>query len=198
MCKAVTVRPRHGVEIADVLCAGVQKRVQIVLGGGLAFFEHRPDAARREIWARQIKRADKELTADCVVCERHFEEQYVEKTYRHVVGGKAVEILRDRPHPKEEAIPTVFPDAPKYFTRKARTKRKERNLREQKAPPSKRRKVQTAAETQPVSGRDVGDSLVYEPAAQADEPQEVDVHCICGNLCLPGGCWNQVRLSAEV
>ncbi|KAH9366056.1 hypothetical protein HPB48_007886 [Haemaphysalis longicornis] len=162
-----------------------------------SLFRAPTDAARREIWARQIKRADKELTADGVVCERHFEEQYVEKTFRHMIGGKAVEIPRDRPHLKEEAITTVFPDAPKYFTRKARTKRKERNLCEQKAPPSKRRKVQTAAETQPVNERYVGDSLVYEPAAQADEPQEADVHCICGNLCLPGGCWNQLRLSAE-
>lgn len=37
MCKAVTVRSRHGVEIGNVLCAGVQKRVQIVLGEVLAF-----------------------------------------------------------------------------------------------------------------------------------------------------------------
>lgn len=114
-----------------------------------SLFRAPTDAARREIWARQIKRADKELTADCVVCERHFEEQYVEKTFRHVIGGKAAEIPRDRPHLKEDAVPTVFPDAPKYFTRKAPTKRKERNLCEQKAPPKKQRKVQVAAVTRP-------------------------------------------------
>lgn len=33
-----------------------------------------------------------------------------------------------------------------------------------------------AAETQLLNERDVGDFIGYEPAAEADEPQEADVH----------------------
>ncbi|XP_077508835.1 uncharacterized protein LOC144120336 [Amblyomma americanum] len=153
-------------------------------------------AARRELWARNIKRADKELTSDCVVCERHFEEKFIERTFRHVIGGKVVDIPRDRPHLKDDAAPTVFPDAPKYFTKKAPTKRKERNLCEQKAPSSKRRKLHAVADAQLPTQQDADDSIVAVPDAQ-DDSQEADLHYFCGNLYLPDGCWSKLRLSAE-
>ena len=81
----------------------------------LSVFKAPKDLSRREQWARNIKRADKELTRDSVVCERHFDVSFIERTYRHVINGEVVEIPRDCPRLSEDAVPTVFPDAPKYF-----------------------------------------------------------------------------------
>ncbi|KAH7985015.1 hypothetical protein HPB49_026649 [Dermacentor silvarum] len=53
-----------------------------------SLFRPPKDAVRRELWSRNIKRANKELTTEGVVCERHFELKYIERTFRHVIMGK--------------------------------------------------------------------------------------------------------------
>lgn len=138
MCEAkLMVRRAHpAVESADMLCTGVQEWVQIVPTEGLTFSSTNGRSAMGTVGSTNQTCRQGPHCGLCV-CERHFEEKYVEKTFSHVIGGTVVEIPRDRAHLKDEALPTVFPDAPKYFTRKAPTKRKERNLCKQKAPPSK-------------------------------------------------------------
>lgn len=79
-------------------------------------------------WQRNIPRADVSLTFTCAVCELHFEESCVERFYAdsHVINGEVVRLKRDRPVLKPDAIPTIFPNLPKYFTKKLPRKRKTR------------------------------------------------------------------------
>lgn len=90
----------------DMLCARLYKRLQILYEKG----------------------ADKELSDNCGVCERHFEERFIEKSWQHVIGAEVVHVARDRPSLTDDAVPTVFPDAPKYFTKRAPVKRKNKSL----------------------------------------------------------------------
>lgn len=65
-------------------------------------------------WSLLIRRADKELNDRCAVCELHFEEQYIERYYRHIVKEKLVLIPRYRPFLKPDALPTIFPNRDPY------------------------------------------------------------------------------------
>lgn len=144
---------------------------------------------------------NKELTHDCVVCGRHFEERFVEKTYRHIINGEVVETPRDRPQLRADAVPTVFPDAPKYFTTKAPIKRKERNLCEQHGHPTKKQKVHdgstegelpqdAAADAQPPQEQ----RAVGHPEAEVLNAMTADV---CRNLLLPSPSWNKLTFGTE-
>ncbi|KAG0427889.1 hypothetical protein HPB47_025099 [Ixodes persulcatus] len=90
-------------------------------------------------WARNIKREDKVLDETCVVCSCHFDERYIEKTFKHIINSELVELDRERPVLTDDAVPTIFPDAPSYLTRPVAKKRKERNLADRGTPPLKRR-----------------------------------------------------------
>ncbi|KAG0442530.1 hypothetical protein HPB47_015674 [Ixodes persulcatus] len=105
----------------------------------VSLFRAPVDPLRRQEWARNIKREDKVLDETCVVCSRHFDERYIEKTFKHVINGELVELDRERPVLTDDAVPTIFPDAPSYLTRPVPKKRKERNLTDRGTPPLKRR-----------------------------------------------------------
>ncbi|KAH7946653.1 hypothetical protein HPB52_002832 [Rhipicephalus sanguineus] len=51
---------------------------------------------------------------------------FIMRNYVHVVNGKEVHIPRDVPALKESAIPTIFPNLPKYMTRTLPKERKRR------------------------------------------------------------------------
>ncbi|KAH7974388.1 hypothetical protein HPB49_014856 [Dermacentor silvarum] len=163
------------------------------------------DALKREQWARNIKRGDKELTNDCVVSERHFEATFIQRTYRHVNNGEMVEIPRDRPLLREDAVPTIFPDAPKYLTTKTPTRRKEGNLCEQGEPPTKRRttvKQQAPEESEQVIEAQHAAESEFIEAVHTDtievEPQsEVSAEYVCRNIKLPNTSWNKLSFSTE-
>ncbi|XP_040073445.1 uncharacterized protein LOC120845949 [Ixodes scapularis] len=105
----------------------------------VSLFRAPVDPLRRQEWARNIKREDKVLDETCVVCSRHFDERYIEKTFKHVINGELVELDRERPVLTDDAVPTIFPNAPSYLTRPVPKKRKERNLADRGTPPVKRR-----------------------------------------------------------
>lgn len=166
----------------------------------LSVFKAPKDPSRREQWARNIKRADKELTTDSVVCERHFDESFIERTYRHVVNGEVVEIPRDRRSLSDDAVPTVFPDAPKYFTKKAPVKRKDRNICEQRGPVKKRQKRNSVSRQEP-------EVLVQQQELEIPDIPEVEtsdavdpvaeVQRVCVNLRLPDETWNKLTFGSE-
>lgn len=93
---------------------------------------------RLAAWSRKIRRKDRALSHACVVCDRHFDERFIERTFRTKINGEIVEIPRDRPLLAKDAIPTIFPEAPKYHTKKLPRKRKERNLCDQVLPKPKK------------------------------------------------------------
>lgn len=153
-------------------------------------FKAPTDPTRREQWAQNIKRANKELTNDSMVCERHFEEQFIERTYQRTINGEVVEIPHDRPHLKEDAKPTLFPDAPKYFTKKAPIERKDRNLCEQCGPTAKRRKL-NAVSSQDDQREDVAaDAQLRQEQQEASYP-EGEIELLCANFRLPVSTWNK-------
>ncbi|KAL1480161.1 hypothetical protein MTO96_051267 [Rhipicephalus appendiculatus] len=86
------------------------------------------DAARLAEWERLIKREDRKLTLTCVVCEKHFEDIYVERTFKVTVNGVVNEIARERPRLKPDAVPTVFDNYPSHLLPKKAAKRKVRNI----------------------------------------------------------------------
>ncbi|KAH8037487.1 hypothetical protein HPB51_011636 [Rhipicephalus microplus] len=89
--------------------------------------------------AGSIKRDEKVLTETCVVWSRHFDERFIQRTFRHVINGDVVKLDRERPVLTKDTVPTIFPDAPSYFTKQLPKKRAERNLGNSYLSPAKRR-----------------------------------------------------------
>lgn len=101
---------------------------------------------RLKAWSRNIRRTDRALDHRSVVCDRHFDPRFIERTFRTKINGEIVEIPRDRPQLTKDAIPTIFPEAPKYYTKTLPKKRKERNLCSQVLPKPKRREQEITVE----------------------------------------------------
>ncbi|KAH9379297.1 hypothetical protein HPB48_004500 [Haemaphysalis longicornis] len=93
------------------------------------FFAPPSDPELLRKWKRVIPRADKELSKTCKVCDLHFLEEDIAKTYRHIINGKVVEIDRAYWALKEGAVPVNFPNLPSYLSRKQTRRRspKKRN-----------------------------------------------------------------------
>lgn len=95
-------------------------------GQHLSLFSVPKDPVRFEAWRRAVPRADKSLDARSALCEHHFDEQYIDRCFTHVIKGEIVEIPRERPLLKADAVPTVFPNVPAYLSKKAPKKRTSR------------------------------------------------------------------------
>jgi hypothetical protein len=66
-----------------------------------------------------IPRKDKVLSSTDTVCELHFEKHFlIEKDVITLPDGKVVEMARDRKALQTSAVPTIFPNLPKYLTKK--------------------------------------------------------------------------------
>lgn len=90
------------------------------------FFYAPSDVGLRSAWNKAIPRADKELTTKSRVCDLHFHEQDILKTYVHVIDGKTIEIPRGKWSLAKDAVPKVFPNLPAYLSKPAAKKRKPR------------------------------------------------------------------------
>lgn len=134
-------------------------------------------------WQRNIPRADMCLSATSAVCELHFEESCVERYYTdsHVINGEVVRLKRDRPVLKPDAVPTIFPNLPKYLSKKLPKKRKNRDK------PS----------TEPCSKK-----LRMDCGATADVPLEIeislDLDYYSREVKLPSDKWTKFRFSDSV
>jgi len=71
------------------------------------------------VWNKKIPRADKNLTAKDCVCELHFLAEYIikEKVFKEA-DGKDIQYELCKPKLVAEAIPTLFPNLPKYLSDK--------------------------------------------------------------------------------
>lgn len=70
----------------------------------------------RAKWARNIPRSDKSLKLNCRVCEKHFDEQYISRYFVHIIKSVEEKIPRQNPVLKDGAVPTIFPNLPKYLS----------------------------------------------------------------------------------
>lgn len=78
----------------------------------LVLFAAPSDADRRAEWARKIGRSDKELTRRDKVCERHFDSQFVLRTWTREYKGRIIQGEREIPALTRDAVPTVFDPSP--------------------------------------------------------------------------------------
>ncbi|KAM7301076.1 uncharacterized protein ISCGN_016638 [Ixodes scapularis] len=82
-------------------------------------------------WDRNIPRGDTHLQENSAVCALHFDEWCIERYFSEVrVDGDVVRIARTIPLLASHAVPTVFPNLPKYLTKKTPRKRKDRSTKE--------------------------------------------------------------------
>ncbi|KAH6945332.1 hypothetical protein HPB50_007886 [Hyalomma asiaticum] len=107
------------------------------------FFRPPNDASRLQEWQHAIPRSDRKLMSSCVVCDLHFMEEDIVKNFVHNVCGDVVVIPRDKWSLKDDALPRLFPNCPKYLSKPLR-KRKAPAVRPPLQP--KRRNVQDEAE----------------------------------------------------
>ncbi|KAH7986465.1 hypothetical protein HPB51_026665 [Rhipicephalus microplus] len=148
----------------------------------VSLFRAPADAVRLQEWARNIKRGDKVLDETCVVCSRHFDDCYIQRTFKHVINGEDVEFDRERPSLTPDAVPTIFPDGPAYLTKPVPRKRKERNIADCTAPPAKRK-----APNEPTTSQACDDAAAGEETAQAPHPFHsiTPPSAFCSKICLP-------------
>lgn len=95
-------------------------------GRQVSLFSVPKDPERFKAWQRAVPRADKPLEATSVLCELHFDEQYLVRFFTHTINGETVRIPRDRPKLTDNAIPTIYPNVPAYLSKKPPQKRTSR------------------------------------------------------------------------
>jgi THAP domain len=79
------------------------------------FFKAPKDVARLELWRKAIPRVGLLLPTHNI-CELHFEERCILKTYTCIINGQKVETPRGKWELTKDAIPTLFPSLPKYLS----------------------------------------------------------------------------------
>lgn len=139
-----------------------------------SLFKAPADPARRSLWERNLHRADKPLTADCAVCELHFEPHFIVRDYVHQINGEEVRLPRGKPTLKPDAVPTILPNAPPYLSKRVTPGRNERKRKasETTMPPKKVRLSSAEGHSvdEPASNRDAGEADI----AGRCEPVEAD------------------------
>ena len=93
------------------------------------FFRAPRDLTRLNNWRKRIPR-EGELTPKHSLCDIHFEDRFISKTYRHVINGEVVEMDRGKWELTKDAEPTIFPNVPKYLNTKLSTPRNPKKLKD--------------------------------------------------------------------
>ncbi|XP_075542667.1 uncharacterized protein LOC142576422 [Dermacentor variabilis] len=127
-------------------------------------------------WQRYMppRAGGKRLTPQSALCERHFDPQFVLRYYEHTINGEVVRIMRGKPSLTPDAVPTMFPDSPSYYTRHVPRRRKP--VQRVALPPLKPKRTSATTSSAKTSSADVaavGDSSEVE-AAVAQVPATSD------------------------
>lgn len=155
--------------------------------GKVSLFTAPADPARLAEWENNIKRADRKLTPKAVVCERHFENGCIERSFQITVNGVVNELAREKPRLKPDAVPTVFEDYPTHLVPKKTLKRKVRNICDQ-GPAPKRKRNAEVADPQLCSAVDEDETQVdYHCAAHGGASGEVQKSSDSERTCLATG-----------
>ncbi|KAH9366487.1 hypothetical protein HPB48_021378 [Haemaphysalis longicornis] len=108
--------------------------------------------------------------------------RFVMKNFVHIVDGKEVFMPRDVPALKEGAVPTVFPNLPKYMTKTLPKERKRRVGQSSSVPAKKsRRDIDNSA----------CESVEPTPDDELDTTDEVPVKHFIFGLQLPSEYWSR-------
>lgn len=90
------------------------------------FFYVPCDVTLRSAWNKAVARVDRRLTDKSRVCDLHFREQDILKTYVHVINGETVHIPRGKWCLAKDAVPKVFPNAAASCSKPPGKKRRSR------------------------------------------------------------------------
>ncbi|KAH6934134.1 hypothetical protein HPB50_020672 [Hyalomma asiaticum] len=96
------------------------------------------------------------LKRHSALCERHFDPQFIVRHYEHVINGEVVRIMRGLPTLTPDAVPTIFPESPSYYTRRVPPRRKP--VHRVSLPPPTSRKRSPAKTTPPASATSAMDT----------------------------------------
>ncbi|KAG0425480.1 hypothetical protein HPB47_027361 [Ixodes persulcatus] len=89
------------------------------------------DAVLFSQWDSNIPRGDTHLQENSAACALHFDKRYIERYFSEVrVDEDVVRIARTIPLLAIDTIPMVFPNLPKYLTKKTPRKHKNRSTKE--------------------------------------------------------------------
>lgn len=90
------------------------------------FFYVPCDVTLRSAWNKAVARVDRRLTDKSRVCDLHFREQDILKTYVHVINGETVHIPRGKWSLAKDAVPKVFPNRAASLSKPPGRKRRSR------------------------------------------------------------------------
>ncbi|GFO30720.1 THAP domain-containing protein 11 [Plakobranchus ocellatus] len=91
----------------------------------VSVFHFPADEERKRLWCKKIPRADFQPTSQSVVCEKHFDENFIIRIDKAVrPDGTILSVKRDRPKLTADAFPSIFPMCPSYLSSSVATKRK--------------------------------------------------------------------------
>ncbi|KAH9360324.1 hypothetical protein HPB48_012149 [Haemaphysalis longicornis] len=74
----------------------------------MSLFKAPTDPSLLSEWAKRIKRADRKLTPNAVVCEKHFGDNCTKRSFKITVNGVVDEIPRDKLRVKLDAVPMQY------------------------------------------------------------------------------------------
>lgn len=118
------------------------------------------------------------LTADCAVCELHFQPHFIVRDYVHEINGEEVRLPRGKPTLTPNAVPTILPNVPAYLSKHVTPARKQRKRKASEAAilPKKAR-VSSAGEDhsvdEPASNGEAGEADTTDTVGGC-EPAEAD------------------------
>ncbi|XP_049513943.1 uncharacterized protein LOC125941065 [Dermacentor silvarum] len=159
----------------------------------LSLFGVPKDQETHRKWQRNIPLADKPLERNAAVCELHFDPQFVSRHFEHIINGELVRLERGRPFLQPDAIPTIFPNVPKYLSKPVPKKRnpKER-LDPQFAPPQKKSRIDVSSpDTSDETPMLAADSVDYQNVIMPSNQWGKHVFSespllVAYSVCLPG------------
>ncbi|KAK7590319.1 hypothetical protein V9T40_001932 [Parthenolecanium corni] len=95
------------------------------------------DLEMRQVWERNMRRLDRPLTNKDRICERHFQEEFIQRYYEtRLPNGDVCKIDRGKPTLTENAVPTIIPGAPAHCSKIIKTRK---NPMERKIPLKRKR-----------------------------------------------------------
>jgi hypothetical protein len=98
----------------------------------ISSFSFPRDSTRRALWLRKIPRDNYEPSAQSVVCEKHFSEEFIVRFDSATrTDGSILTVKRDRPKLSNDAYPSIFPNCPAYLSSEPAPKRRKPEERQQ-------------------------------------------------------------------
>mgnify|MGYP005982137529 FL=1 len=102
-------------------------------GPVVSAFRFPKDEERKKLWLLAIPRKDFSPTANSVVCMKHFsEDDIIRYDLYKTKDGTTQQLLLMCPKLKEDALPRIFPNLPKYLTKEKSVVRNDPQERKKK------------------------------------------------------------------